>query len=159
VYTRIASGDRLAAYLAHRYQTGGMTAAAMFEHDRTTARVGQVTISPLHKADDDWMQVQAHRGQVVLETRWVRRVQPFFEQAVLDETLEASGEHVAGDAQVLLHLIEPVRAEEQLAQDQQAPGVAEHGQSAGDRAGVAIEIRIATHAQGDSLPHWVAHEN
>ena len=46
---------------------------------------------------------------------------------------QTRGEHVAGDVQVLLQLIEPVSAEEHLTDDEDTPGIAEHIEGARDR--------------------------
>ena len=44
----------------------------------------------------------------------------------LDEALQAVGEHVAGDAEVGLEVVEATHAEEGVADHEQGPAVAQH---------------------------------
>jgi hypothetical protein len=53
---------------------------------------------------------------------------------VLDKRVQAHGQHVAGDAEPLLELIEAGDPQEGVAQDQQCPPLADHLERAGDRA-------------------------
>jgi hypothetical protein len=56
------------------------------------------------------------------------------EDAAVDQVLEARGQHVAGDAQPALPLVEPGDPQERVADDQQRPPLAHHVEGAGDRA-------------------------
>lgn len=123
----------------------------MLQDERTALRVGEVSVSPLQQAGDHGLQIQALTGQVVLEPRRVFLVLTSFQHAVLEQALEARCEHVARDAEMLLHLVESARTQEELAQDQQAPGIAEHLQGAGDGASSGIEDRVGAHETADSL--------
>jgi hypothetical protein len=61
-------------------------------------------------------------------------VTPPLEDPGVDEAVESIGKHVARDAQVTAELIEASDPEMRVAQDQQAPSVAEQVQAVGDHA-------------------------
>lgn len=116
----------------------------MLERDRSTAGVRDVPITPVHQPDEHRLEIHPFASKVVLETGRMRLVQALVDQAVLDQSLQACREDVAGDAEVLLDLIEPVRTQKELAQQQHAPGVAEDIQRTGDGAGGGIEVGVGS---------------
>ena len=60
------------------------------------------------------------------------------EDPLLDQPGEPGGEHVAGDPEVLLDLVEAPAAVEDVADDEQGPALAEHLEGAGDRADLVV---------------------
>ena len=70
--------------------------------------------------------------QVVLVALGPLDVPNPLENALLDESVKTVGEHVAGDAETLLELVEAAKAEEGVADDQQCPALADDLEGAGD---------------------------
>jgi len=62
-------------------------------------------------------------------------VEPSLEHSGLDQPGKPASQHVRGDAQALLKLVEPGLAGEGVAKDQDAPPLAHLLEAAGDRAG------------------------
>src|SRR5437870_9637720 len=91
----------------------------MFELHRSAWRIGQVPIAPLHQPDDDRVEVDALRGEVILEARRVGLVRALFDQTGGHQTFETSRENVARDTEMVVHLIEAMDAQEQLTQHEQ----------------------------------------
>lgn len=145
----VASRHGGSASITHRHQAGELAAASMFELHRSAWRIGQVPIAPLHQPDDDRVEVDPLGGEVILEARRVGLVGALFDKTGGHQTLEAGRQNIARDTEMVVHLIEAMDAQEQLAEDEQAPHVAEHAERACDRAGGAIDERIGSgHAAG-----------
>jgi predicted lipid carrier protein YhbT len=89
-----------------------VAAATVFEDYGTTLSVRDIPVPPLHEANQHRLEVQSFAREVVLEAGWVRLVLALLQDALNEQPFEARREHVASDAEVLLHLIEAVRAQE-----------------------------------------------
>ena len=63
---------------------------------------------------------------------------------MLDEPLEPRLQHVARDAEIRLQLVEAAHAEEDVADDQQRPALADDLERAGDRADLVVVV-VAEH--------------
>src|SRR5262245_30850466 len=147
-----ARHQRLAAVRADE-QRRIRAAARVRERRRRGAGPLDVAVAPLAERGDDRVQVRARLGQVVLEARRVLLVLPPLEDALLDQLLDARGEDVARGAGLALDLVEPVRAEEGLADHEQRPAIADDVQRSCDRADAGPVI----HAQ--RLAQWVVFSN
>jgi len=112
-----------------------MATRAVLEHHRTAVRVGDVAIAPLHQPYQHRLQVQPFAGEVIFEARRARLVLTFFHEPMLNQSLQSGSQNVARDAEVLLDQVKPMRSEEDVAQHQDAPHIAQHVQGARDGAG------------------------
>ena len=63
-----------------------------------------------------------------------------FQQSGIDQGIEPARQHVGGDAEAFLELIEPPQAMKSVPQDEDAPPFAYPLQAAGDRARHAVEV-------------------
>ena len=71
-------------------------------------------------------------------------VEPALEHALLHEAREPRLEHVAGDAEVRLDLVEAAQPEHHVAHDQQRPALADDLERAGDAAHLSAVV-VAKH--------------
>ncbi len=115
----------------------------MHELDRRPLGAGHPAIAPTRQRDDYGVEIASFRGQPILETTRAVLVRHPVEDAVLGELAQPVGETVARGAQVLLEILEAPYAEEGVAQYQQRPAVADHGERAGDRAGHVADVAPA----------------
>ena len=120
------------------------TAALVLEHYRGPARGHGVAVAPLHQRDDRGPQVEALFGEEVFEALGALLVAAPFQHAVLEQTLQARVEDVARDAEVALQLVEATQPEEDVADDEQRPALADHLECAGDAAGLVLVV-VAEH--------------
>ena len=139
----VARIDELPARATGRHQFGLLAARSVLQHDGPAAHTGEIAIAPLHEAHDHRIEIDTLLGEVVLEARWMFLVRALGEDAAFDKSAQASGEHIAGNVQVLLQLIEAVSAEEHLTDDEDTPGIAEHIEGARDGARVGAGEWIA----------------
>src|SRR5580693_2716529 len=142
----VAGAEGFAAGLADDLR-GELVAAVVLHDQRRPVVAGQVLVAPAHQGDDDRVQVAARGGQVVLEAGRVLGVRPALEDSGADQGAQAGGQGVARRPGLADHLVEPPVAEEDLADGQQCPLLADDIQGASDRAG----SRFGGHVR--SLPH------
>src|SRR5271163_387903 len=124
----------LAAHIAHLQQLAAASADAMLaelaaaalvaQHDRRPRLGRGVAVAPAQQLDDHRPQVQALAGQPVFMADRPLLVGNLLEDPFGDEPVEARGEHVAGDAETLLHLVEAPSSEEYVAQHENRPALA-----------------------------------
>ena len=119
-------------------------AAAVADDARPAAGCRVVAVAPVRQRDHDRPEVDALLGQVVLEALRALLIEAALEDAVVDESLQAVGEHVAGDAEIALEVLEAADAEERVAQQQDRPAVAEDLERAGDGAVLGF-VRAGQH--------------
>lgn len=91
-------------------------------------------VAPLPQSDDHWPQVAALFREDVVEARRMLVVGDPFEHALVDEMGQSLVEHVAGDTQAFLELIEPCHSHEGVTDDQQAPPLADDLEALADGA-------------------------
>ena len=91
-------------------------------------------VAPLPERDDHGPQVAALFGEDVVEARRTLAVGDPLEHALVDEVGEPLVEDVAGDAKSFLELVEPCHTHEGVADDQQAPPLADDLQALADGA-------------------------
>jgi hypothetical protein len=133
-----------------------LVARAVSELHRSSRAAIEPAIAPPHQRDEDPEEVAAGVGQHVLVARRVRLVADTVEESFGDEPAEALGEDVAADRQRGLDLVEAARAEEQLAEDEGRPPVAEEIDRPRDRARPGSEGGPA-HSRENSPLHDTTH--
>ena len=99
-----------------------------------TSKVGGVAVdgpavAPAHEGDEGGGEVAALGGEPVLVADRALLVGDPLEDAGVDQLVEAVGEDVAGDAEVVAEVAEAADAPERVAQDQQRPPVADEGRA------------------------------
>ena len=146
----VPGAEALAAALAVAASVDEPVAALVADQHGRTARVGEVAIAPVEQGDHHGPQVEAPLGEEVLVAGGSLLVRPLLEDPLVDQPREPRGEHVAGDAEVLLDLVEPPVAVEDVADHEQGPALAEHLEGAGDRADLVViafehECDLRTH--------------
>jgi hypothetical protein len=75
-------------------------------------------VAPLTQGGDDQPQVPPFVGEPVLVAGWMLLIGDPFEHTVLDEPAEALIQHVPGDPEAGLEVVEPPDPEKGVAQDQ-----------------------------------------
>jgi hypothetical protein len=134
----VAGGQALAALLAAAAVVDQPIASLVADEHRRAVALGQVAVAPVQHPDQDRPQVEALLRQEVLVARRALLVGALFENALVDQQAEPGGEDVAGDAQVLLDLIEAPAAVEDVADHEQGPALAQHLERAGDRTDLVV---------------------
>ena len=140
----VARAERLAAVLADAPLVQQAAAVAVAQHDWGTRGGGRVAIAPAQELDDHRPQVEALLGEAVLVALGALLVGDLPQDALRDEPLQARGEHVARDAEVALDRVEAAHAEEDVAQDEHRPALADELERARDRA-VLVPVVAAQH--------------
>lgn len=99
---------------------------------------GQVRVAPVDEGEDHGMKIQALWRQAVLVPERAVLVGDLGEDAGLDQGLEALAEDRPGDAETPLEVVEPAHAQEGVAQDEERPAVAHHGDRPRQGAGLRL---------------------
>ncbi len=110
--------------------------------------VGEVAVTPLHQRKQDEAEFAALLGEPVFESLGSLVVGDALEHALGDEAVQAVGEHVARDPEAVEELVEATMAENDVADDQQRPTVADHLERASDRTDLAVVKRRAAETCG-----------
>ena len=121
-----------------------MPATNVFDADGHVIEPTDLYFDGLDPAFRDRVEVDALRGEVILEARRVGLVRALFDQTGGHQTFETSRENIARDTEMVVHLIEAMDAQEQLTQHEQAPHVAEHAERPRDRTGSAVDEGIGS---------------
>ena len=133
----------LAAVRAVRHRRGHL-AAVVVDEQRRRAVGRRVPVAPDAQRVEHRREVGALAGEHVLVARRVVLVLASLEDPLLDERVEPGAEHVAGDAEAPLPVVEAGDAEERVAQDQQRPPLADHLEGLGDGAVTSPRTRSAS---------------
>src|SRR6266536_241132 len=104
--------------------------------------VGEVAITPLHQRKQDEAEFAALLGEPVSESLGSLVVGGALEHALRGEAVQAVGEHVARDAEAVEKLVEATMAEDDVADDQQCPAVADDLERASDRTDLAVVVPL-----------------
>src|SRR6185437_6492913 len=102
----------------------------------------QIVIAPLSKRGERDVQVETLLRQVVLVPLRPLAVQDPLEHTFVDQPVEPVGQNVAGDAQALLQFVEAVQAQQQVANDQQRPALADNLERSRDRTVLAFVVTV-----------------
>ena len=130
----MTTSKALTALRAVRHRRRHFAAVVVDEQRRCAVGRG-VPVAPDPHRVEHRREVGALAGEDVLVAGRVRLVLTPFEDAGFHERVEARTEHVAGDAEAPLPLVEAGDAQERVAQDQQRPPLADHLERLRDRAG------------------------
>jgi hypothetical protein len=122
-----------AAMPADRNELRDVAALTVHQLEWRTVR-GSPAIAPLSEGDDHWPQIAALFREDVVEARRMFVVGNPLEHALVDQVGEPLGEHIAGDTEALLELVETCHAQKGVADDQQAPPLADDFEALADRA-------------------------
>jgi hypothetical protein len=152
------AGDKLG--LAYRHRDGPFRdesgyegpAIALASRERWWL-VAQVLVPPLPETDQGDMEVKPHAREPVVVTILPDAVRDGLEDPLFDQSVEAIGEDVAGDAEALLELVEPSKTQEGVPNDQEGPPLAHKLEGARYRAilPLVLAVQHTRHATG-----WVA---
>src|SRR6266496_1644235 len=102
----------------------------------------QVVIAPLAKRGQRDVQVETLLRQLVLVPLRALAVQDPLEHALVDQSVEPVRQHVAGDAEALLEFVEAVQTEQDVADDQQRPALADNLERSRDRTVLAFVVTV-----------------
>ena len=117
----------------------GMIAARVVDEQGGWLAVVGPAVAPAHQGDERRHQLRALLRQHVLASFGPLLVGAGLDDPLSDQRLEPVGQHVRGDAQILLDLPEATQAVGDVTDDQGRPPFAGDVQGAGDRAGMAFE--------------------
>src|ERR1700761_5315786 len=133
--------DRLAADRAGRHHVEGVVLVDDLERRPV---LGRVAVAPGEQREEQRLQVAPLLGQHVLEALRVLAVAAALDDPLLGQRRQPRAEHVGGDAERGLELVEAAAPEEEVAEDQDGPALAEEGQRFGDRA-VLLVVGLDAH--------------
>src|SRR5437773_559823 len=123
----------LAGSTVDQYRIDILAGAAVEQHDARPLR-RKMLVAPGHQRQQHRTKIATALRQAVFMARRFFAVELAFQQAFLDQPVEPARQHVGGDAQALLEFIETGHSVEGVAQDQDAPPLANPFQAAGDGA-------------------------
>src|ERR1019366_6965143 len=106
-----------------------------------------VAVAPGGHGHQHAIEVAALVGQGVFVAGRMLVVEALFQYAVADQAFQPRGQHVAGDAQPLLPLLETPHVGEGVAQNEEGPGVADHLQGGRYGADLPRIVRRASHGR------------
>lgn len=95
---------------------------------------GEMEITPLHEGNESCRQIASLSGKAIFVAGGPLLVGHLLQDPVIAESHEAFGKQIPGDAKILRPRIESPDTPKCVAQDQQAPTVADHAKSGGNGA-------------------------
>ena len=107
----------------------------------------EVLRAPVHDRQQHGVEVETLVGEAVLVPLWPLLVELALQDPVRDERVQAVAEDVPRHAGVPLQLLEAADAEERLAEDEQRPPFADHGERVANRTVVSgpVAFQHGTH--------------
>lgn len=124
----------LPALGAMKFGLGGVAAALVFERDRGPVVVAHPAVAPADESDDDGVEIAALLREPVLVPDRLRLVGTPVDDAVVGELAEPSRKKMGGRAQRGFEVFEAACAEEEVAQHEEGPAIADDRERAGDGA-------------------------
>src|SRR5262245_16404237 len=106
-----------------------------------------VAITPLHQREQRNPELASLRGEVVLEPLRTFAVADALEDPFLHQAVEAVRQDVTGDAEAREQLVEAVDLEDDVADHEESPTVADELECAADRAVLAFVFALAHAAE------------
>lgn len=94
-----------------------------------------MAITPFRQRQQHHAEIAAARREVVFVARRGAAVAHLLQQSVIDQFLQAARQNIGRDVAAFLELVKAGKAREGIAQDHDAPAVADAAQAAGDGAG------------------------
>jgi hypothetical protein len=140
----------LAGAAIDQHRLGDRTGGRVDDPRAAAAADSEVTVAEGEEGDQHGAEVAAALGQQVFVARRPLAVEPPLEHARVHQGREPARQHVRGNAEALLELVEPGLAGEGVAQDQHAPPLADLLEAAGDRTSHVGEA-LALHRRHHSL--------
>ena len=131
---------------------GGLTTPVVDCHSLGVRVLPLVTELP--EGHEHVEQVAALLGEPILVAGRMILIGDGLQYVVVDQLVQPVGEHVAGDLEVGLEVVEPAYAEEGISQDEKGPAVTDYVDRLGDDAVEVIERLSGRH--DPSLPQSVA---
>ena len=122
---------RLIAFGAHHDRIEVFSAFAVLVQQWTPAFVDHVSVAPMHKRHHDWIEIESLLGQNIFMPLRRFLIGNTAQHALPDQLLQPFGEQMACDSERGLKSLEPARAQEAFAQDQEGPAVADHADGSG----------------------------
>ena len=104
--------------------------------------VAQVSVAPLSETDQGNVEVKPHARELIVVAILPGAVGDGLEDPLFDQSVEAIGEDVAGDAEALLELVEPSKTEEGIPNDQEGPPLAHKLEGPRDRAILPLVLTV-----------------
>src|SRR5262245_33383727 len=101
-----------------------------------------VLIAPLAKRGQRDIEVETLLRQLVLVPLRALAIEDALEHALVDQPVEPVSQNVAGDSEALLQFVEAVEAQQDVADDQQRPALADDLERSGDRAVLAFVVTV-----------------
>jgi hypothetical protein len=146
--------------LAYRHRDGALRdksgdegpAVALASRERRWL-VAQVLVPPLPETDQCDVEVKPHARELVVVAISPGAVRDGLEDPLFDQSVEAIGQDVAGDAETLMELVETSKPQEGIPDDQKGPPFAHKLEGARDGAilPLVLAVQHTRHATG-----WVA---
>ena len=133
--------NRVAALVTHELSHRVTAAVGMFDEPGRAGLTGEVTVAPLQQCDHGGSELAALARQAVLVASRPLLVADALEDSLVDQVAESLGEHVAGDAETRLKLLEALQPEEGVTDDQQAPPLPDDLERSRDRADLLSYVR------------------
>ncbi|ENN87107.1 hypothetical protein RHSP_67465 [Rhizobium freirei PRF 81] len=113
----------------------------------------QMSVTPGEQRHQDGEEIAALFGQHIFVTRRPLVIEPPFEQAFIGQVLEPPRQDVRRDAEAFLEFIEPAQPLKRIAQDQNAPPVADAFERSGGGAFEGTEAG-SLHGDADSMSNY-----
>src|SRR5437899_1390938 len=110
----------------------------------------QVFVAPLAKRGQRDVQVETLLRQLVLVPLRALAVEDPLQHALVDQPVEPVGQDVTGDSQALLEFVEAVQTEQDVADDQQRPALADNLERSRDRAVLAFVVTVQHASNGSA---------
>src|SRR5262245_31352345 len=113
-------------------------------------------VAPLAQRRQGDVELAALRGEPVLEARRALAVRDSLQDRLRHQPVEPVGEDVPRNSEALLELVEPAQPEEDVADDEQRPALADDLERPRDRAVLAL---VAALQHAETLAESVASRN
>lgn len=94
-----------------------------------------MAVTPFRQRQQHHAEIAAARREVVFVARRGAAVAHLLQQSVIDQFLQAARQNIGRDVAAFLKLVKAGKAREGIAQDHDAPAVADAARAAGDGAG------------------------
>ena len=147
--TEIRRDERSPAVAVHQHRIGFCTGLAVDDH-HTGPFGSEMLVAPGEQRPQHRPKIASGFGQHVFVARRSFAIAAAFEQTRFDQGLEPPRQDVGRNPQALLKLVEPRQAERRIAQNEDAPPLADPLQAAGDRA-LHVAEALAPHGFAPQL--------
>ena len=112
----------------------------MDEFHRHARALSHPAVAPPDHRHDHWIEVKSFFGEPILESMGVLFVLNSAQNSVAHQLTQAVRQAMRREPQILLNRVKPADAQEEVADDQHCPAVADHRQGSCDRAGHRVNL-------------------